>query len=132
MQKVQCWTKTTRATPAMRNAPSAADPAAPRITDRGRQGKRDDRANPMNVSVLPHDQRVFLQIADVVEGRRRLQLEEQPADVRLEKPFPNVVGVVVVIDVLVMRAVLAAQSSAEFSKAAAPKISVKSRTLQCA
>ena len=34
-----------------------------------------------------------------------LELEKQPADVRLEKPLPNVVGVVLMINVLVMRPV---------------------------
>ena len=82
-------------------------PAAPRITDRCWQRKRDGRANPVNVLVLPHDQPVSLQIDNVVKGRRRLELEKQPADVRLEKPLPNVIGVVVMINVLVMRPVLA-------------------------
>ena len=45
----------------------------------------------MNIFVLPHHEPVFLQIANVVKGRRRLELEKQPADVRLEQPFPNIV-----------------------------------------
>jgi hypothetical protein len=44
-----------------------------------------------------------LQIGNVGERRRWLELEQKPADVRLKKPFPNVVGVVFMIDVLVMR-----------------------------
>jgi hypothetical protein len=56
--------------------------------------------------MLPHHEPVFLQIDNVVKGRRRLELEKQPADVRLEKPLPNVVGVVLMIDVFVMRPML--------------------------
>ena len=55
--------------------------------------------------MLPHHKAVFLQIDNVVKRRRRLELEKQPADVRLEKPLPNVVGVVLMINVLVMRPV---------------------------
>ena len=80
-------------------------PTAPRITNRRGQHECDDRANPVDVAVLPHHKSVFLQIDNVVKGRRRLELEKQPADVRLEKPLPNVVGVVLMINVLVMRPV---------------------------
>ena len=107
MQKVQCWRKTTRATPAIRNAPSAAVPAAPRVTDRGRQDEGDEDADPLHVAMLPHDHRVLLQVGHVVEGRRRLELEEQPADVRVEEPLGDVVGIFVVIDVLVVGPVFA-------------------------
>jgi hypothetical protein len=58
----------------------------------------------MNVAVLPHNKLVLLQIDNVVKGRRRLELEKQPPDVCLEKSFSNVVGVVLMIDMLVMRA----------------------------
>ena len=57
--------------------------------------------------MLPHDEPVSLQIENVVKGRRSLELEKQPADVRLEKPLPNVIGIVLMINVLVMRPVLA-------------------------
>ena len=90
MQKVQCCTTTTRATPAKRNAPSAAV-QPPLHNDRCWQRKRDGRAKPVNIFVLPHDEPILLQIANVVKGRWRLGLEKQPADVRLEKPFPNIV-----------------------------------------
>ena len=86
--------------------PKRRRPAAPRITNRCRQHERDGRANPVNVMVLPHHEPVFLQIDNVVKGRRRLELEEQPADMRLEEPFSNVIGIVLMIDVLVMRPML--------------------------
>ena len=85
--------------------PKRRGPAAPRITNRCRKRERHDRANPVNVMVLPHHEPVFLQIDNVVKGRRRLELEKQPADVRLKKPLPNVVGVILMINVLMMRPV---------------------------
>ena len=77
--------------------------AAPRVPDCGGQRENDGCANPMNVAVLPHDQPVLLQVGNVVKGRRRAELEKQPSDVCLEKSFSNVVGVVLMIDMLVMR-----------------------------
>ena len=50
-------------------------PARPLHNDRCWQRKGDARVNPLNI---------FLQIANVVKARRRLELEKQPADVRLE------------------------------------------------
>ena len=69
----------------------ASQSSPPLHNDRCWQRKGDARANPMNIFVLPHHEPVFLQIATVVKGRRRVELEKQPADVRLEQPFPNIV-----------------------------------------
>lgn len=61
----------------------------------------------MDMSILPADKFVFLKIGDVVVGRIGLQLEEQPSDVRMEKTLRNIIGIVVVIDMLMMAAMFA-------------------------
>src|SRR6266478_1820336 len=61
----------------------------------------------MNMSILPADQGVFLQIEHVIVRRLRVEFEKEPADVGVEKSLGDVVRVVVVIDVLVMPAMLA-------------------------
>src|SRR5262245_40688818 len=61
----------------------------------------------MNVSMLPHYQRIFLQIGDVIEWRLRLELEQHPADVSMKKTFGDIVRVVVVVDMLMMPAMIA-------------------------
>ena len=43
------------------------------------------------MSVLPHDQRIFLQIGNIIEGRLWQKLEQQPANVCVEKTFGDVV-----------------------------------------
>jgi len=61
----------------------------------------------MNMSMLPHHQRIFFEVGHVVERRLRPQLEQQPADVRVEKPLADVVRIAVVIDVFMVPAMLA-------------------------
>ena len=56
----------------------------------------------MNVAMLPHDQRILFQVGHVIEWRLRPKLEQQPADMRVEKSFADVVGIIVVIDVFMM------------------------------
>ena len=58
-------------------------PAAPRITIAAGSTKAT-LASIREYILLPHDEPVSLQIANVVKGRRRLELEKQPADVRLD------------------------------------------------
>ena len=61
----------------------------------------------MNMSVLPHDQRIFLQIGNIIEGRLGQKLEQQPANVCVEKTFGDVVRVFVVIHMFMMAAMFA-------------------------
>ncbi len=61
----------------------------------------------MNVFVLPHHQLILFQIVDVIERRWRREFEQEPPDVRMEKPLVDVVRVLVVIDMFMMRAVFA-------------------------
>ena len=63
----------------------------------------DVRAPP----VLPHDEAILFQIRHVIKRWLRAHLEEQPADVRVEEAFRDIVGIVVVIDVFVMPAMFA-------------------------
>ena len=65
-----------------------------------------DQADPMDVAVLPHHQLVLAQIVDVVHRRLGIELEHQPADVRPHETFGDIVGVLVMIDVLVVAAVV--------------------------
>src|SRR5262249_32362574 len=59
-------------------------PSAPCIAnDRGKY-KRNQCSEPMNIAMLPHHERIFLQIGDVVERRTGIELEKEPADVRVK------------------------------------------------
>ncbi len=60
----------------------------------------------MDVFILPHDELVLAQVVDVVHRRLWVELEHQPTDVRPHEALGNVVGVLVVIDVLVVAAVV--------------------------
>src|SRR6267143_3560462 len=59
------------------------------------------------MSMLPHHQRIFLQIGHVIERRLGPELEQQPADVRVEKTFCDVVRVFLVIDMFMVAPMLA-------------------------
>ena len=61
----------------------------------------------MNVAMLPHHEAVFFQIVYVIERRLREELEQEPANVRVEKALTDVVRIFLVIDVLVMAAMFA-------------------------
>jgi hypothetical protein len=56
--------------------------------------------------MLPHDERILLQVSHVVERRERLELKHQPADVGVKEPLGDAVWVFLVIDMLVVAAVL--------------------------
>jgi hypothetical protein len=56
----------------------------------------------MNMSMLPYDQRVFFQIGYVIERRFWPELEQKPADVRMEKSFADVVRIFVMVDMFMM------------------------------
>lgn len=83
-----------------------ANPAIPQKTESGREGKAHESGNQVNVPMLPHNEPILFQVEHVVEWRRRIELEEQPPDVRPEEALGNVVGIIVVIDVLVVAAML--------------------------
>ena len=61
----------------------------------------------MDISVLPDNQAISLQVRHIVVGFRWIQFENQPANVREEETFRSAVGIIIVIDVLVMAAMFA-------------------------
>ena len=58
----------------------------------------------MDVSVLPDNQSISLQVRHIVVGLRRTQFENQPANVGKEETLRDAVRIIIVIDVLVMAA----------------------------
>jgi hypothetical protein len=59
------------------------------------------------MSMLPHHQRVFLQIGHVIERRFWPELEKKPADVRMEKSFGDVVRIFIVVHMFMMPPMIA-------------------------
>jgi len=82
-------------------------PSVPPCAEQRGQSKTRQHREQVNMSVLPHHQRIFFQIRHVIERRLRPELEQQPADVRVEKAFSNVVRVFVVVDMFMMAPMLA-------------------------
>src|SRR5688572_7677008 len=72
-------------------------PTAPGIPDGCWKNEGDDDGDPMDVAMLPADPAVLHEIGNIIEGRERLQLEQQPANMRMEKAFADVIRVLVVI-----------------------------------
>ena len=71
--------------------------------------------------MLPHHQRILLQIRHIFVSQRRAQLKEQPPNVRVKQPLINVVGIVVVIHKLMMNAMLAGPHQCRILKRSRPK-----------
>src|SRR6476620_654591 len=84
-----------------------AIPSIPDSTDHGWQTHADGHRQEMDVAMLPHYPRVLLQIVHVIERRLRQKFEKEPADVRVEKTFADVVRIFVVIDVFMVPAMFA-------------------------
>src|ERR1700730_10207207 len=61
----------------------------------------------MDIPMLPNHQRISFQIGYVIEWRPRVEFEHQPADVGVKETFRDAIRIVIVIDMLMMRAVLA-------------------------
>src|SRR5439155_25896615 len=68
-----------------------ADPAVPREPGQCWQDEADHDGEQMNMSMLLHDQRIFLYIVDVNEGRWWQELEQKPANVGEQNNFDDVV-----------------------------------------
>jgi len=84
-----------------------ADPSVPEPAEQRWQTKTHQHSEQMNMSMLPHHQRILFQIGHVIERRLRPQFEQEPADVRMKKSFADIVGVFFVIDVFMMPAMIA-------------------------
>ena len=58
------------------------------------------------MAMLPHDQWIFFQVGHVIERWFWPQLEQHPANVRVEKTFSDIVRISVVIDMFMMSAMV--------------------------
>src|SRR5205823_13593599 len=84
-----------------------AEPPIPEKTSQRWQTKPHQHREQMNMSMLPHHQRVFFQIGHVIDRRLRPELEQHPADVSVKKSFADIVRIFVVVDVFMMPAMIA-------------------------
>ena len=73
-----------------------------RIPNHGGQNKGNRCRYPVNVAMLPHNEGILLKIGNVIERWTGIELEEQPAYVRMKQTFGDAVGVVIVIHVFVV------------------------------
>ena len=76
-------------------------PSIPQSAEGGRDTEADQDRDPLDVSILPANELVFLQVGYVVV-RLGLQLEKQPSDMREKKSFRNTLRIIVVIHMLMM------------------------------
>src|SRR6266704_6674031 len=70
-----------------------AEPPIPEKTSQRWQTKAHQHREQMNMSMLPHHERIFFQIGHVIERRLLQELEQQPADMGGEKTFANIVRI---------------------------------------
>src|SRR6476619_7984765 len=77
-------------------------PSIPQSAEDGRDTEADQDRDPLDVSILPANELVFLQVRYVVVRLIVLQLEKQPTDMREKEPFRNTVRIVVMIHMFVM------------------------------
>ena len=94
------------------------DPAAPDQAKDRRQNKGDQSADPVDVTMLPKDERILLQIGHVVERRERVELEHQPSDVGVKETFGDAIRVFVVVDMLMVGTVFAGPEKGRVFKSA--------------
>ncbi len=62
-------------------------PSIPQSAEDGRDAETDQDGDPLDVSILPANELVFLQVRYVVVRLIGLQLEKQPTDMRVKKSF---------------------------------------------
>src|SRR4029077_11545485 len=77
-------------------------PSIPQKAEDGRDAEADQDRDPLDVSILQANKLVFLQVGYVVVRLIGLQLEKQPTDMRVKKPFRNTVRIIVMIHMLMM------------------------------
>ena len=76
------------------------------VADDRRQAEAHENGDRHIIFVLPPGETVFLQIPHPCERRVRAAAEEKPADVGMEKPARDVIGVVIVVHEFVVAAVV--------------------------
>ena len=84
-----------------------ADPTVPKRAEQSRQNKTHQHGKRMNMSMLPHHQRIFFQIGHVIERGLRPEFEQKPANVGVKKSFADIVRILVMIDMFMMAAMIA-------------------------
>ena len=77
-------------------------PSIPQKAEDGRDTEADQDSDPLDVSILPANELIFLQVGYVVVRLIGLQLEKQPTDMREKEPFRNTVRIIVMIHMLMM------------------------------
>src|SRR6476660_4852293 len=77
-------------------------PSIPQKAEDCRDAEANQTRDPLNVSILPANELVFLQVGYVVVQLIGLQLEKQPSNMRETETFRNTVRIVVVIHMLMM------------------------------
>src|SRR5947199_8841801 len=98
-----------------------ADPAIPQGAEHCGQNKTHEHSEQMNMAMLPHDQRIFLQVGYIIERWLWPQLEQHPADVRVEKTFGDIVRISVVIDMFMMPAMVTCTHPDRIFKRSSPE-----------
>src|SRR6202035_2189452 len=93
----------------------------PQKTEYGWQAKTYDDCNPLDMSILPADELVLLEIGHVVVWLLVVQLEKQPADVRVKKAFRNAIGIIVMVHMFVMPSMFARPHQNRVLKSAGAK-----------
>src|ERR1043166_3123741 len=82
-------------------------PPIPQKAENGRDAETDKDGDPLDVSILPANELVFLKVGYVVVRLIVIQLEKQPSDMGVKKSFRNTVRIIVVIHMLMMTPVFA-------------------------
>ena len=77
-------------------------PSIPQKAEAGRETETDQDRDPLDLSILPANELVFLQVGYVVVRLIAIQLEKQPSDMRVKNAFRNTVRIIVVIHMLMM------------------------------
>ena len=77
-------------------------PPIPEKAKNCRDSEGGQDGDPLDVSILPADELIFLKVGYVVVWLIRLQLEKQPSDMGIEKAFRNAVRIIVMIHMFVM------------------------------
>ena len=78
------------------------NPATPGKAKDRREHESDRCADPVNMAMLPNNQRILLQVSHVIERREWIEFKDQPSDMGMEKAFGDAIWVFIVIDMLVM------------------------------
>src|SRR5258705_9734375 len=76
-------------------------PSIPQKAEDGRDAEADQDGDPLDVSILPANELVFLQVGYVVVRLIGLQLEKQPSHMREKKSLRNTIRIIVMIHMLI-------------------------------